>query len=245
MLDPRVKLVGAVIIVSAGLLVGRWSGLAALLTVVVVAALAARASGREVARDVWFLRYLYAITIVLHCLLGAGEPILRLPFGIEITYQGFMLGCFFSAKIALLAVLIGLLMRTTHPAGWTAAVEAMSGLGGRLAASARRLSLTAGLAVRFLPMFFTEAERIRWAQIGRGLEVTGGPIKRARSLMPLMLPLVASSLDRVDQVTVAMQSRGFRLDAPRTRYRPLKLHWQDAVAVGVVVLTTALVIIRL
>ena len=242
LIDPRVKLAGAAVVITSGLLAGRWTGLFAIAMAVVATALAARASWRDAARDVWALRYLYVVTIVLHSILSRGEPLLRLPAGVVISGEGILRGCFFSVKIALLAVLIGLLLRTTHPASLVAALESLPVLGGKSGAPGR-LALTLGLAVRFLPTIFTEAERIRWAQIGRGLDVTGGPVRRARSLAPLLLPLVASSLDRVDTITTAMQARGYRLDAPRTRYRPLKLQIRDGAAGLVIVLAVVLALV--
>ena len=232
-LDPRAKLTAALALTVASVLVQRWSG-AALLALPLVAAVCARwAALSEVWRDIRALWLFYLLTIVIHLLTGGA-----LPWRGGVNLSAFLpsvgRGLFFSVRIALLAGAAGMLLRTTHPADWTRALESSVPRRGVLALPLRKLALVFGLAVRFLPVTLAEAERIRAAQVNRGLKVGGGLLQRVRSLIPLAVPLVAGTLDRAESVTTTLMVRGYNLHVPRTCYQPLKFGWRDAVALTVV-----------
>ena len=233
--DPRIKLIGMIVLMTAAVITNRWIGLGILMVVAMSANYVARVPLREIVRNWWVLRYFFVITLLLHSIFGIGDSLLQLPFGLAITEDGVVRGIFFVVKITVLASLIGPVMRTTHPALWGVAIERMMPKRRHL----QHFALTLGLAVRFLPMLLMEAQRIRSAQIGRGLKTTGGLIQRVRSMVPLLAPLVMASFQRADNITAAMQARGYRLDHIRSQYRPLKLNPRDAVATTFVVIATA------
>lgn len=234
-LDPRTKIIGISVLVSFALIASDWIRLLPLGLVTVLAVICSGTNTRTLLRDIRSLTLFYILTVVLHSFLTPGEPLIKLPLGLTITLDGISKGFFFSVKIVLLATLFGPLMRTTHPAEWGRAIDGIftgSTLIGRVF---RRLSIILGLAMRFLPTLVREAERIRWAQVGRGLQLNGNIIHRVKSLIPLIMPLLAESIRKAEQVTLAMQARGFNLDAPRSDYKPLKMKAIDIAASLVVI----------
>ncbi len=233
-LDPRTKIIGVCFLVSFALIAGDWIKLVPVGLVAMLANLAAGTDPRIVFRDIRSLTLFYVMTMILHSVFTTGEPLIVLPFGVMITMEGIYRGLFFCVKIVLLAALFGPMMRTTHPAEWARAVEGFIPGSVKMGRVFRRLSITLGLAMRFLPTLVHEAERIRWAQIGRGLKLGGGLVNRIKSLLPLITPLLAESIRKAEQVTLAMQARGFRIDAPRMRYKPLKLKMIDFTAALVI-----------
>jgi len=241
--DPRIKLLGTCILISAGLLVGAWLDLVLVAATAVITVIASGSRYREVLKDIWSLRFFYLVTFVLHCILGSGEPLLDLPLGLSLTVEGMERGLFFSVKIALLAVFIGSLMRTTHPASWVNLFNLGSGGSGSIGRLTAPLGLTLGIAVRFLPLILEEAERIRWAQVSRGFRYKGGLLKRVRSTGKLLVPLLTSSLDRVDGITTAMQARGFRLDSRRSKYDIRRLGVYDMMSILLVLLVVIMVLV--
>lgn len=218
-LDPRAKLLGTALLVCSAVLTDSWTGLFILSGTVVFAMLCAKMQVKEAVRDLWSLKFLFLFTLLLHILLGGGDAGFRMPLGMRISLHGLEKGLFFSVKIGLMILLLGPVMRTTHPSAWTKALERNRnhrGTAGRMLAG---FALSLGLAIRFLPMLLAEAERIRWAQIGRGLKTGGNPVERARSFIPLLAPLIGSSFHRAELITNAMHTRGFQLDRPRSIYR--------------------------
>ncbi len=94
------------------------------------------------------------------------------------------------------------------------------------------LTLVLTLALRFLPTVMEEAERIVTAQRARGARFEGNLLTRARALLPLAVPLLASCLRRADTLALAMTARGYRPGAPRTRMEPLAFAARDAAVVA-------------
>jgi len=96
---------------------------------------------------------------------------------------------------------------------------------------ARELALVMVIAVRFLPVMLSEIDRIRMAQIARGAKIgTGGWLSSAASLMPLMIPTISQALIRAEELAEAMEARGYRVSAERTRYHQFGFALQDVFA---------------
>ncbi len=92
----------------------------------------------------------------------------------------------------------------------------------------RELALVMVIAVRFLPVMLSEIERIRMAQIARGARLgNGGLLTSAASLMPLMIPTLSQALIRAEELAEAMEARGYRVAAARTRYHNFSFAWKD------------------
>jgi len=97
------------------------------------------------------------------------------------------------------------------------------------------------IALRFIPVLVEEAERLHKAQLARGADFGGNPLRRVRNLLPLLVPLFLSAFARADRLALAMESRCYRGGEGRTRYRELRFAWGDAWA-ALVVLAAALAI---
>ncbi|NQU04797.1 MAG: energy-coupling factor transporter transmembrane protein EcfT [Calditrichaeota bacterium] len=240
-LDLRVKLFGVVFLTSSAVIANDVTDLCVIATMVLMTVVASGMPLRELLRSILVLLPFYLVTIVLHSVLTPGHIIIELPFGLDITSDGIMRGLFFSVKIALIASFTSPLMRSTHPSSWMNLFGLSSHAGNYFRRILLPLMVTMGIALRFLPLILEESQRIRQAQISRGLNFGGGLISRAASLKPLLIPLMSSSFDRVDKITIAMQSRGFSLTGNRSIYRSHKLKGCD-IAVILLIITVCIVI---
>jgi energy-coupling factor transport system permease protein len=82
-----------------------------------------------------------------------------------------------------------------------------------------------------------EANRIMNAQTARGADFTsGGLIRRARALIPLLVPLFVSAFRRANDLALAMESRGYHGGEGRTRMNPLVYQRRDHIAYGIIAL---------
>ncbi|HBG02524.1 MAG TPA: transporter, partial [Firmicutes bacterium] len=98
------------------------------------------------------------------------------------------------------------------------------------------------IALRFIPTLLEETEKIMKAQMARGADFqSGGIMQRARSLVPLLVPLFVNAFRRADDLAIAMEARGYRGGEGRTKFRELKFQRLDLVAL-VLVTTFALVV---
>ncbi|MCF7810933.1 energy-coupling factor transporter transmembrane protein EcfT [bacterium] len=240
-LDLRVKLLGVVVLTSSAVIASNVTDLCVIATMVLLAVAASGLPLSKLLRSILLLAPFYLITILLHSILTPGNSLIELPFSFNITYDGIKRGLFFSAKIALIASLTGPLMRTTHPSSWMHIFGSISLADSRIGRAVFPLIVTMGIALRFLPLIIEESQRIRQAQISRGMDFKGGIVKRAKSLRPLLIPLLSSSFDRVDRITTAMQSRGFSLTSSRSIYRSHSLKGLDIVVI-LLIITVCIVI---
>ncbi len=107
-----------------------------------------------------------------------------------------------------------------------------------------KIALVMSIALRFVPTLFDETYKIMNAQRSRGADFNnGGLIQRAKAITPLLVPLFISSLETAIDLSTAMESRGYRGDEGRTKFRVLKWSKYDLVNLGYFAVLTALLLI--
>lgn len=107
-----------------------------------------------------------------------------------------------------------------------------------------KIALVMSIALRFVPTLFDETVKIMNAQRSRGADFNnGGLITRAKAITPLLVPLFISSLETAVDLSTAMESRGYRGDQGRTKYRVLKWSKYDLFNLGYFVILLALLLV--
>lgn len=145
-------------------------------------------------------------------------------------------------RLVLLLNATALLTLTTTPIRLTDGLERVMG---RLRVPmAHELAMMMTIALRFIPTLIEETERLMKAQTARGADFErGGLIARAKSLIPLLVPLFVGALRRADDLATAMEARCYRGGEGRTRLRPLRYQARDGAALllagGLLALTVA------
>ena len=103
--------------------------------------------------------------------------------------------------------------------------------------SSNELALTMVIAIRFMPVFVDEIERIKIAQIARGAKLSKNSIVSAINFMPLLIPILTQAIMRSEELADAMEVRGYVPNRPRGRYKNYGLGLYDFGAF-VIMLTT-------
>ncbi len=242
-LDPRVKIAGVAMLMGA--LLGSRST-AALVGFSILASLLGRFSGLPLRLLLGNLRPLIPLlllTLGLNALLTPGTTAYLLPEGLgTLTWEGIFRGLFLVVRLSALVVGISLLTLTTSPLALADGLESLLGPFRRIGLPAHELAMTTTIALRFVPILIDEADRLRRAQLARGANFGGGPIRRIRSLIPLLLPLFVSAFGRADRLAVAMEARCYRGDWGRTRFQVLAMTRIDYAALAGVLLTAGLIL---
>ena len=102
------------------------------------------------------------------------------------------------------------------------------------------IAMTLSIALRFIPTLLDETNRIMKAQASRGVDFTrGGLGKRLKAVITLVIPLFVSAIERSEELSNAMEARGYDPKAKRTKYRILHFSWRDLVGVLLVILIFA------
>ena len=99
------------------------------------------------------------------------------------------------------------------------------------------------IALRFIPTLLEETDKIMKAQMARGADFESGNLmKRAKGLVPILVPLFISAFRRADELAMAMEARCYRGGENRTRLHQLKYTWRDGVGMGITLLMLAVLI---
>ena len=240
-LDPRTKIVGAAIL-AIGLL-GTRSGFTpvGLIACVLLLAQACRLPVRLLLANLRPLLPLLILTLVLNALLTPGRTCYEIPLGAgRFTCEGVERGLFLVGRLSALVLGTSLLTLATSPLELADGLETLLRPFRRIGLPAHELAMTTTIALRFVPILVDEADRLRKAQLARGADFGGGPVRRIRSLFPLLLPLFLSAFGRADRLAVAMEARCYQGDRGRSRYRTYALGAMDGVALAGAVLVSGL-----
>lgn len=234
-LDPRTKLWATLVLMASVFLtrsVPFHLFLALFLGIVLILSrIPPRLMGRNLRSFLW----LFLITFGLHALTTPGEPLSPFPvWKINVTYQGLENGALFSLRLGLLIVTAALLMLTTSPMELTDGLERLLSPLRRLGFPVQELAMMMVITLRFIPLFFEEAERLRKAQLARGARFGGHPVRRARSLVALMVPLFLLALRRADELALAMEARCYQGEKGRTSFNQLHLRLGDYLTICIV-----------
>lgn len=93
------------------------------------------------------------------------------------------------------------------------------------------IAMTLSIALRFIPTLLDETDRIMKAQASRGVDFNRGNIfKRFRAVISLIIPLFVSAIQRSEELSDAMEARGYDPKGKRTRYRKLSFTYRDIIA---------------
>lgn len=93
------------------------------------------------------------------------------------------------------------------------------------------IAMTLSIALRFIPTLLDETNRIMKAQSSRGVDFNRGLFfKRFRAVISLIIPLFVSAIQRSEELSDAMEARGYNPRAKRTKYRRLTFSWRDVLA---------------
>ena len=150
-------------------------------------------------RTIWLLVF----TIVINAFLAGGERLIGFVPGL--SHEGILLGLLFSAKILVLLTLMWLITATTSPLEFADSIDSFSRRFPWLHLAG--LGVILSIAIRFIPFFFEEAQRLMKAQMSRGLEFSGGPLTRTKALVPILVPLLAGALRKADNLAIALEAR--------------------------------------
>lgn len=182
------------------------------------------------------------ITALLNILYTPGRVLLSVWF-IKITYEGIIFAVFMAVRIILLVIVTSLMTYTTSPIMLTDAMEQLFGPLKKIKAPVHEVAMMMTIALRFIPTLIDETQRIMSAQRARGADFeSGNLINRAKSLIPLLVPLFISAFKRAEELAVAMDCRCYRGGQGRTRLKQLKMGNCDIVAWGATLVFGAAII---
>lgn len=237
-LDPRSKLLIVFALILGLFFVNELLGLAGFAVLIVAMALLARIPFGYLLRSLRPLLVVIILTFALNALFTPGESLFKAGF-INVTREGVQRGTFMTVRLALLITASSLLTLTTSPMALTDGIERVLSPFRRVGIPAHEFAMMMTIALRFIPTLMEEADRIMKAQMARGADFESGSlVRRAKSFIPLLVPLFVSAFRRADELATAMEARCYRGGEGRTRLKVLRIQAKDYVTVSFVLLST-------
>ena len=227
-LDPRMKIILMTAIIIFIFIVKNLMSMGAMLGFVAIAILLSRIPLRmyfKGLRAIWFLVF---FTATLNMLYIKGEHIVFQYKAITIYEEALWQSGFIAIRLVMIVVISSMLTYTTSPTDLTSAIERLLAPLKLFRLPVHELAMMMTIALRFIPTLLEETEKIMNAQKARGADLeSGGIIKRAKALIPILIPLFISSFRRAFELATAMDCRCYTGGKGRTRLNVLKFHFRD------------------
>jgi energy-coupling factor transport system permease protein len=180
-------------------------------------------------------------TAILNLFMTGGTVIWQWGL-LKLTTEGIYFAVFMILRITFLVLGTSLLTYTTSPIALTDGIERLLTPFGKLGAPTHELAMMMSIALRFIPTLLEETDKIMKAQMARGADFqSGNLLKRAKALIPLLVPLFISAFRRADELAIAMECRCYRGGKNRTRLNESKVGKIDIYACLVILLFSALI----
>lgn len=241
-LDPRAKIVISMIFMVVLFVGNNFYSFAVAGTFAVLAVTLSKIPWKVLIRGLRPIVFIMLFTTALHLFLTPGPAIFQIG-PLKASWPGLIQGLFIGIRLIILIVFTSLLTLTTSPIELTDGLEDILKPFSRIGVPAHEIAMMMTIALRFIPTLLEEADRIMKAQMSRGADFeSGNMILRAKSLVPLLVPLFVSAFRRADELAMAMEARCYRGGEGRTRMRQLRLSGGDYLALGLTIIMSALVI---
>ena len=244
-LDPRTKLILVVVYIVALFCAKSYISYAVMALFLIVCMCLSRIRPGVIVKGLKPLLFIIVLTGLLNMFYTPGRELVHFWI-FTITYEGIRNAVFMIARIVMLIFGTFLLTYTTSPIALTDAMELLMSPLKKLRVPVHELSMMMCIALRFIPTLISETDKIISAQKARGADFeSGNLIRRARALIPILVPLFISAFRRADELAVAMESRCYQGGKGRTRMKQLRMQVRDYVALGVgLALLVCVVILR-
>ena len=235
-LDPRIKIL-FVILLSLIILKARASTAPVISVFLIFLLPASGIPARQMLRSLKPVMPFLVLLFLLHLLLTEGEPVPPFPpWRVSVTYTGLFKGTMVTWQFVLLIVSASFLTMTTSPTELVSGLERLLRPFRIIGIPSHDVAVMVSVALRFVPTILEEINTIREAQMARGADIkTGNLLRRLRTTVSLLIPLIGNAFRRADELAIAMEGRGYA-GGPRTYMHDLRLTVRDYGAIAVMLL---------
>ena len=237
--DPRVKITLLILIIVFIFVAENFYGLFLSLIFIAVTITATKTPFKTYLKNIKAILPIIILTSVINMFYGDKSTAILHIWKLTVTADGLSRAAFMSFRIILLIIISSSLTYTTTPNDLTDAIESLLSplklIG--LKNAVHTLALMMTIALRFIPTLVEEAEKIMNAQKARGADLESGNIlQRIKALIPILIPLLVSSVRRAYELAEAMECRCYNGGEGKTRMKQLKVSRVDYVITAVTLL---------
>ena len=221
-LDPRVKFVGTIaFLISLFVADSLWGYLLATAFLAVVIVLS-KVPVKFMMKGLKPLFFIFILTVAFNLFLVPGKVVVQIWI-LKITEEGIRQAIKIGIRLIYLVMGSSVMTLTTTPNQLTDGLEKLMRPLNKIKVPVHEIAMMMSIALRFIPILMEETDKIMKAQIARGADFeSGNLIKKAKNLIPLLVPLFISAFRRASDLAMAMEARCYHGDENRTKMKPLK-----------------------
>ena len=229
-LDPRVKLGGTVLFIISLFCFKNFIGYLVAVAFLAIVIKLSNVPFKFMVRGMKAIVLLLLITVVFNLFLTPGEALVSI-WKLTITKEGVILAATMAVRLTMLIIGSSIMTLTTTPNNLTDGMEKMLSPLKIFKVPVHEVAMMMSIALRFIPILLEETDKIMKAQIARGADFeSGNLVKRAKALVPLLIPLFISAFRRANDLAMAMEARCYRGGEGRTKMKPLVYKKRDRIA---------------
>lgn len=242
-LDPRVKIIATVLFIVELFIVKDFAGFAICAAALAAVLVLSRVPLGYILRGMKPILLILIFTFLLNVFMVDGRVLWRWHF-LRITEEGIYTAVFMGVRLILLIISSSLLTLTTRPLALTDGLEKLMRPLNVIGVPAHEIAMMMSIALRFIPTLLEEADKIIKAQQARGADFeSGNVLRRAKSMIPILVPLFISSFRIALDLAMAMEARCYRGGRGRTRMNEIRFDGRDAAAIVFILLFLAAIIL--
>ena len=241
-LDPRVKIVGTLVYIISLFAAKNVTSYLVATTFLAIMIIISRVPFSFIVRGMKTIVFILLITVLFNLLLTPGIPAYTI-WKITISYEGIRSAAYTAVRLTFLILGSSLMTLTTTPNNLTDGLESLMKPLKVFRVPVHEIAMMMSIALRFIPILMEETDKIMKAQLSRGADFeSGGLIKRARNLIPLLVPLFVSAFRRANDLAMAMEARCYHGGEGRTKMKPLIYKSRDIAAYILIVIHFLLIL---
>ena len=241
-LDPRVKFIGTLVYIVS-LFICKSGGYILAAAFLACMILLSKVPFRFMIRGLRAILFLLVFTMVLNTFLTPGTILWQWKV-FHITKEGLRLAGVMAVRLIMLILGASIMTLTTTPNKLTSGMETLFRPLKALHVPVHEIAMMMSIALRFIPILLEETDKIMKAQTARGADFeSGGLFKRAKAMIPLLVPLFISAFRRANDLALAMEARCYNGGEGRTQMKPLVYTRRDYLAYVVLLVYLAAIIV--
>lgn len=229
-LDPRVKIMVTLLYIVALFVVHDFFGFIIAFVGLEAVIIMSKVPRKFIWRGLKPVLLIIAFTLIINMFMIDGQVLVQMGV-FHITKEGLITAAFMGIRLTLLIIGSSMLTLTTRPIGLTDGIEALLSPFKKIGLPAHELAMMMTIALRFIPTLLEETDKIMKAQQARGADFESGNIfRRAKALVPILVPLFISAFRIAQELAMAMEARCYGGDVKRTRMNSMKFEKRDFAA---------------
>ncbi len=245
--DPRTKILWTIIMMCLILTCQTFIQYGLVIILTLAAVICSHIRPKMLLKSLKAILFLLLFTLVFNLLFYKGTDVVYSFWKITIYREALIFSAKMILRVTMLVVSASLLTFTTSSVSITDGLESLMKPLAKIKFPVHEFAMMMSIALRFIPTFADEPDRIIKAQSSRGAEFDSKNIfKVIKSYVPVLVPLFIGAFKSAEDMATAMEARCYSGGEGRTKYKVLRYSRIDLIiAIITLLFIIALVLLKI